>query len=145
MYGCVRVQGYMWRAFAEFESREGDPLVARHYYARAVNAEVCDDDVLPTHALPVLPFLGSDGSRYPSAGTQLTLFFLGSWQPYDGTTWSSWAELEQLLGNSERAAFYGRRGAMLTSARTVREKQIDANKPLARKWGRSQSRFSPWR
>ena len=41
VYGCVRVQGYMWRAFAEFESREGDPLVARHYYARAVNAEVC--------------------------------------------------------------------------------------------------------
>jgi hypothetical protein len=50
VYGCVRVQGYMWRAFAEFESREGDPLVARHYYARAVNAEVCT----PTRALPVL-------------------------------------------------------------------------------------------
>lgn len=33
-------QGFMWRSFAEFEGREGDPLVARHYFARAVNAEV---------------------------------------------------------------------------------------------------------
>ena len=38
--GCVRMQGYMWRAFAAFESREGDALIARHYFARAVNAEV---------------------------------------------------------------------------------------------------------
>jgi len=30
----------MWRSFANFESREGDLLVARHYFARAVNAEV---------------------------------------------------------------------------------------------------------
>lgn len=87
-------RGYMWRAFAAFESREGDALIARHYFARAVNAE-----------------------------------------PYDGTTWSSWAELEQSLGNSERAAFYARRGAELKSAREVREKLIDASKPLARKWG----------
>ena len=32
----------MWRSFATFESKDGDPLVARHYFARAVNAEVRD-------------------------------------------------------------------------------------------------------
>ena len=40
MHVCVCEQGFMWRSFAAFEGREGDPLVARHYFARAVNAQV---------------------------------------------------------------------------------------------------------
>jgi len=35
-------RGFMWRSFAAFEGNKGDPLVARHYFARAVNAEPHD-------------------------------------------------------------------------------------------------------
>lgn len=55
-------------------------------------------------------------------------------EPFDGTTWTRWAELEHHLGNEERGNFYARRGAELQSAHEVKKKQMDANRPLARKW-----------
>jgi len=61
-------------------------------------------------------------------------------QPYDGESWTQWAEVEQRLGNPDRAAFNARRGAELQSARELRNRGLDASRPLARKWAVSRTR-----
>jgi len=61
-------------------------------------------------------------------------------EPYDGESWTQWAEVEQRLGNPDRAAFNARRGAELQSARELRNRGLDASRPLARKWAVSRTR-----